>query len=58
MESNVVTSKSKDKWDVEASFAAKEESTLTVTSEQINYEKDWIIDSGCLNHITRDKGKL
>lgn len=58
MKSNVVTSKSKDEWDVEASFAVKEESALTVTSEQINYEKDWIIDSGYSNHITRDKGKL
>lgn len=59
MESNAVTSKSEDKWDAQASFAAIEESASTATmSEQIDYEKDWIIDSGCSNHMTGDKEKL
>jgi hypothetical protein len=26
--------------------------------KQVNYRKDWIIDSGCSNHITGDKEKL
>ena len=53
VESNVATSKTEDEWDARASFAAIEESTFTATtSEQIDYEKDWIIDSGCSNHMT------
>ncbi|RVX10691.1 Retrovirus-related Pol polyprotein from transposon RE1 [Vitis vinifera] len=40
-------------------FAATGESTfIATTSEQIDYEKDWIIDSGCSNHMTGDKEKL
>ncbi|CAL5324316.1 unnamed protein product [Camellia sinensis] len=59
VESNAATSKSEDEWDAQASFAAIEESAFTATtSEQIDYEKDWIIDSGCSNHMTGDKEKL
>ncbi|KAK4414995.1 hypothetical protein Salat_2606600 [Sesamum alatum] len=28
------------------------------TSNQINYENDWIVESGCSNHMTGDKGQL
>ncbi|KAF2323042.1 hypothetical protein GH714_032948 [Hevea brasiliensis] len=41
------------------SLLQKEELALTVTtSEQIDYDNDWIIDSGCSNHMTGDKEKL
>ncbi|KAA8549679.1 hypothetical protein F0562_001303 [Nyssa sinensis] len=59
VESNAATSKSKDEWDAQASFATIEESAFTVTtSKHINYEKDWIIDLGYSNHMTGDKEKL
>ena len=63
-ESNVATSKmenrSDDEWDVVASFAAEEkESALAATVPgRIDYEKDWIVDSGCSNHMTGDEDKL
>ncbi|RVW57839.1 Retrovirus-related Pol polyprotein from transposon TNT 1-94 [Vitis vinifera] len=59
VESNAATSKSEDEWDAQAFFAVTGESTfIATTSEQIDYEKDWIIDSGCSNHMTGDKEKL
>jgi hypothetical protein len=64
VESNTATSSSKenseDGWDAEALFATEEkELALTVTTpEQIDYKNDWIIDSGCSNHMTGDKHKL
>ncbi|CAL8997356.1 unnamed protein product [Prunus brigantina] len=64
VESNTVTSNSKEKseddWDAEASLAIEEEEkALTVMSpERINYKNDWIVDSGCSNHMTGDKEKL
>ncbi|KAL0423115.1 UNVERIFIED_CONTAM: putative mitochondrial protein [Sesamum radiatum] len=60
VERNVVTSKTEDEWDFEASFAVDEdELAFAVTiSNQINYESDWIVDSGCSNHMTGDKEKL
>ncbi|GKC55148.1 TIR-NBS resistance protein [Tanacetum coccineum] len=61
VESNNVTSKSEDEWDFEASFAADEEefAFATITSDKkIDYENDWIVDSGCSNHMTGDKEKL
>ncbi|KAG8488484.1 hypothetical protein CXB51_016201 [Gossypium anomalum] len=51
IESNAATSKSEEEWDAEALVAIEEE-------EQINYKKDWIVDSGCSNHMTDDKEKL
>uniref|UniRef100_A0A2N9EBN9 Retrovirus-related Pol polyprotein from transposon TNT 1-94-like beta-barrel domain-containing protein n=1 Tax=Fagus sylvatica TaxID=28930 RepID=A0A2N9EBN9_FAGSY len=41
-------------------FAMEEEElALTVTTpEQIDYKNDWIVDSGCSNHMTGDKHKL
>ncbi|KAF2296638.1 hypothetical protein GH714_000798 [Hevea brasiliensis] len=63
VESNTATSntkeKSEDDWDAEAFFAAEEELALTVTtSEQIDYNNDWIIDSSYSNHMIGDKEKL
>ncbi|KAH0648227.1 hypothetical protein KY285_033475 [Solanum tuberosum] len=51
---------SEDDWDAEAFFAIEqEELALTITtSKQIDYENDWIVDSGCSNHMTGDKKKL
>ncbi|KAM2943530.1 hypothetical protein COP2_026700 [Malus domestica] len=63
-ESNAATSSSKenseDGWDAEALFATEEEElALTVTTpERIDYKNDWIVDSGCSNHMTGDKQKL
>ncbi|KAL0355864.1 UNVERIFIED_CONTAM: hypothetical protein Sradi_4033300 [Sesamum radiatum] len=47
-ESNIVTSKTEEKWDFESSFAADEEKLAfaAIISNQINYESDWIVDSG------------
>ncbi|KAE8687090.1 Beta-galactosidase 15 [Hibiscus syriacus] len=64
VESNTPTSCSKenseDGWDAEALFATEEEElALTVTTpERIDYKNDWIVDSGCSNHMTGDKQKL
>jgi hypothetical protein len=62
IESNAVTSKIKDEWDAEVLFVTEEEKDklafTTTLSDQINYEKDWIVDSGCSNHMTGDKEKL
>ncbi|KAF3639920.1 tir-nbs resistance protein [Capsicum annuum] len=57
---NVVTSNSEEEWDAEAFFAAEEdELALTVTIfSKIDYENDWIVDSGCSNRMTGDKDKL
>ncbi|XP_042443979.1 filament-like plant protein 7 [Zingiber officinale] len=63
VQSNTVTSNSKenseDDWDAEALMATEEKDlALTTTSEQIDYKNDWIVDSGCSNHMTGDKEKL
>ncbi|KAE8688597.1 hypothetical protein F3Y22_tig00110963pilonHSYRG00163 [Hibiscus syriacus] len=64
VESNTATSCSKenseDGWDAEALFATEEEElALTVTTpERIDYKNDWIVDSGCSNHMMGDKQKL
>ncbi|KAH0642694.1 hypothetical protein KY289_033668 [Solanum tuberosum] len=52
--------KSEDDWVAKAFFAVEQdELALTVTtSKQIDYENDWIVDSGCSNHMTGDKEKL
>ncbi|XP_062086226.1 uncharacterized protein LOC133792339 [Humulus lupulus] len=61
---NVVMSNTRqasdEEWDVEASFAVEEgELALAVTVPRpIDYNNDWIIDSGCSNHMTGDKEKL
>ncbi|KAL3503325.1 hypothetical protein ACH5RR_037774 [Cinchona calisaya] len=66
---NVVNEPDED-WDVQVSFAVKEcafccttdqkdELALTtVNTNPINYNVDWIIDSGCSNHMTGNKRKL
>jgi hypothetical protein len=62
MDSNAVTSKIKDEWDVGALFVIEEDDDelafTTTIFDQINYEKDWIVDSGCSNRMTGDKEKL
>ncbi|KAL5769820.1 hypothetical protein ACOSP7_013974 [Xanthoceras sorbifolium] len=62
-ESNIATSSSKedseDSWDADALLAMEEELALTATTpERIDYENDWIVDSGCSNHMTGDRQKL
>ncbi|KAL4291528.1 hypothetical protein GQ457_14G003790 [Hibiscus cannabinus] len=60
VESNVVTSNSEEEWDAEVFFAVEEEELALTTTmlNKIDYENDWIIDSGCSNHMTGDKEKL
>ncbi|KAG6517284.1 hypothetical protein ZIOFF_020669 [Zingiber officinale] len=63
VQSNTATSNSKenseDDWDAEALMATEEKDlALTTTPEQIGYKNDWIVDSGCSNHMTGDKEKL
>ncbi|KAL3504699.1 hypothetical protein ACH5RR_034540 [Cinchona calisaya] len=57
-------------WDIQVSFAVeefvffcttnqKEELALTmISTNRVNYNVDWIIDSGCSNHMTGDKRKI
>ncbi|PHU18748.1 hypothetical protein BC332_14443 [Capsicum chinense] len=60
VEGNIVTSNSEEEWDAKSSFVAEEEelALTATTSSKINYENDWIVDSGCSNHMTGDKDKL
>jgi len=59
VENDAVTFKIEDEWDAHAFFTEVKEAAFTVTTpEHIDYEKDWIIDSGCSNHMTGDKEKL
>ena len=60
MESNAVTFKSEDEWDAEAFLATEEEelALTATTSNQIDYDNDQIVDSGCSNYMTGDKDKL
>jgi hypothetical protein len=74
VESNIPSSKEKneddwdvvaflalgEEWDTEASVAMeKQELALTAaSSESIDYHNDWIVDSGCSNHMTGDEKKL
>ncbi|KAG6471563.1 hypothetical protein ZIOFF_069007 [Zingiber officinale] len=63
VQSNIATSNSKenseDDWDAEALMDTEEKNlALTTTPEQIDYKNDWIVDSGCSNHMTGDKEKL
>ncbi|KAG6520799.1 hypothetical protein ZIOFF_017859 [Zingiber officinale] len=63
VQSNTATSNpkenSEDDWDAEALFATEEnEVAFTTMSDKINYKNDWIVDSGCSNHMTSDKEKL
>ena len=62
VESNIVTSKNEieDEWDAEALCVIEgNELTLTTMMEKhIDYENDWIVDSGCSNHMTGDQKKL
>ena len=59
-QSNAATSKDEEEWDAEALFAAdiEEVAFTATTTNQIDYEKDWIVDSGCSNHMTGVKEKL
>lgn len=58
VESNAATFKVEDEWDAEAFFKEEDVAFTAITSNQIDYEKDWIVDSGCSNHMTRDVRKL
>ncbi|KAI3500109.1 hypothetical protein L1887_35925 [Cichorium endivia] len=62
IESNTATSKKEieDEWDAEALYAMEENelALMAMMREHIDYEKDWIIDSGCSNHMTGDQKKL
>ncbi|XP_076886109.1 uncharacterized protein LOC143535855 [Bidens hawaiensis] len=59
-EGNAATTESEEPWDVEANMAQIQEvPVLTVTTEpKSNRLEEWIIDSGCSNHLTGEKKKL
>lgn len=60
---------SEEEWDFQATYAVdssqescnnggeeQEEMALVAVSDQfINYDNDWIVDSGCSNHMTGDE---
>ena len=74
VESNAVTMSNRHEaeaeWDVEALFSqivevpslmaatTEEQAPNDSSSHKINYERDWIFDSGCSSHMTGDKEKL
>ena len=60
---------SEEEWDVEAGFSQEIEKDeleedmeapafAVTTKPMLNYKEDWIIDSGCSNHMTNDDKKL
>lgn len=51
---------SNDKWVVENSYAVEEDvwAVMAIVLEVIDYNNDWIVDSGCSNNMTGDKEKL
>ncbi|XP_071712371.1 uncharacterized protein [Rutidosis leptorrhynchoides] len=57
VEGNQATSRSEDEWDAEALFANDEEE-IAFTATTFDRKKDWIVDSGCSNHMTGDIEKL
>nr|GMC49313.1 Retrovirus-related Pol polyprotein from transposon TNT 1-94 [Ipomoea batatas] len=61
VESNAATSKKdEEEWDAEVSYVSnKSEQALTATTlKHVDYGNDWIVDSGCSNHMTGDAEKL
>ncbi|KAJ0778942.1 putative RNA-directed DNA polymerase [Helianthus annuus] len=59
-EGNATTTEHEEPWDVEAYMAQVEEVlALTATTElKSNKLEEWIVDSGCSNHLTGKKEKL
>ncbi|KAJ0431334.1 putative RNA-directed DNA polymerase [Helianthus annuus] len=59
-EGNVATTQDDDGWDAEAFIAQTEDVfALTATTDRKdNKLDDWIVDSGCSNHMTGDMSKL
>ncbi|XP_071729425.1 uncharacterized protein [Rutidosis leptorrhynchoides] len=59
-ESNTAQSKSEDEWDVKSLMVTDEEelSLAAVKPTQLDHNRDWIVDSGCSNHMTGDREKL
>uniref|UniRef100_A0A6N2MV24 CCHC-type domain-containing protein n=1 Tax=Salix viminalis TaxID=40686 RepID=A0A6N2MV24_SALVM len=58
---DVVNAKIEAEWDIQTISIAGEDDEQAFTtniSDQIDYESDWIVDSGCSNHMTGDKEKL
>ena len=62
VESNVASSnmEMEEKWDAEVLYAIEEDelALMATMGDHINYENNWIVDSGCSNHITGDQSKL
>jgi len=58
---NVVSTRIEAEWDIQTISIVGEDDEQAFTtnmSDQIDYESDWIVDSGCSNHMTGDKEKL
>lgn len=59
-EGNVATAQDEDGWDAEAFVAQTVKATAfaVVVEKKRNVLNDWIMDSGCSNHMTGDKERL
>lgn len=53
-----VTNKSGEATSSVTLHSKEEQALVTVSDKSINYNDDWIVDSGCSNHMIGDKGKL
>ncbi|KAD2394436.1 hypothetical protein E3N88_41413 [Mikania micrantha] len=59
-EGNTATVKNDDGWDAEALVAQVEDAEVfnVITENRRNRLDEWIVDSGCSNHLTGDKERL
>ena len=59
IESNVASSnmEMEEEWDIEVLYVIEEDelALMAMMRDHINYENDWIIDSGCSNHMIDDQ---
>ena len=46
-----------EEWDTEVLYAIEEDelALMATMGDHINYENDWIVDSGCSNHDWRSE---
>nr|KAJ0210601.1 hypothetical protein LSAT_V11C400160610 [Lactuca sativa] len=56
-EGNAATAQEEEAWDDEARFAQDEHAMALATTTETSKNKldEWVVDSGCSNHMTRDK---
>ncbi|XP_071703913.1 uncharacterized protein [Rutidosis leptorrhynchoides] len=60
-EVNTAQSREGDEWDVEALMVTEEDDEVSLSvskPNKLDHHRDWIVDSGCSNHMTGDIEKL